>query len=178
MKYIHFDGNSLFCSEIKTSNPKGIMLSVTGWFNEHRNNDMLWWKAYCTPKLLYWAATTHSIINTTQPRMEFCEEKLYPFQKILRRSIKVHLDWNSRSCSVLQQYTDRKLNAKQLWRDMQSIFASPRQHYSAFSAGPSKCMPYSIGKYPYLLPGSKTQSFVSILSNFNRGSLVLPQKIF
>lgn len=176
MKYIHFDGNSLFCSEIKTSNPKGIMLSVTGWFNEHRNNDMLWWKAYTEATLLSSNNTFNHQHNTTKEGILWRE--IVSFSKILRRSIKVHLDWNSRSCSVLQRYTDRKLNAKQLWRDMQSIFASPRQHYSAFSAGPSKCMPYSIGKYPYLLPGSKTQSFVSILSNFNRGSLVLPQKIF
>lgn len=49
--YIHFDGNSLFCSEIKISNPKGMILCVTDWFNEHKNNDILWWKPYAKATL-------------------------------------------------------------------------------------------------------------------------------
>lgn len=132
---------------------------------------MIYFDGNRTSRLPYSTATARSIIiNKTQPRTKFCRKKIsasFEYFQIFWRSIKGQLNLTSSSCSFSQLYTDIKLNTEQFWRETKSIFASPWQHHSAFSAVPSNCLPYSEGKSPYLLPGTKTQSFVSILSNFN-----------
>lgn len=124
VKYIHLDGNSPLCSKIKTSNPKGMILCVTEWFNENKNNDIIWWKLYTKAALVNGDCMfNHHQPNTT--KIKFCGENCAASLKyipVFIRSMKVHLSGTSGSSSLSQLWIDIKLRTKQFWRGNEKHF--------------------------------------------------------
>lgn len=101
-----WDGNSLFCSVIKT-NPKGMISCVTDWFNEHKNNDMLWWLTHSTERAAHPSSTKQN--QGWNFAEQNCAASLKYCFHLFKRAINAHLNWNSSSCSLSELCTNISL---------------------------------------------------------------------